>query len=221
MDTVFAAITHELDFQLSNSLLTDQERNELLESFVVQYVPTYVAACNNKFSQSVWNENDLKKIETRLSELQSLMTTDRKIVIHGEANTSLNNVHNVIVNYYGAKKAASASGYNGLQIAKQKIANAKRYATMEPINNCTVLVERLNSVSTRLEKAHYSYLVNQVEKLRYYYNYSKTDFDNLALSISDKLEEYKKNARSTYGRASDISSLENRAGYYYSIASFD
>lgn len=221
LDTVFAAITHELDFQLSNSLLTDQERNELLESFVVQYVPTYVAACNNKFSQSVWNENDLKKIETRLSELQSLMTTDRKIVIQGEANTSLNNVHNVIVNYYGAKKAASASGYNGLQIAKQKIANAKRYATMEPINNCTVLVERLNSVSTRLEKAHYSYLVNQVEKLRYYYNYSKTDFDNLALSISDKLEEYKKNARSTYGRASDISSLENRAGYYYSIASFD
>ena len=42
LDTTFVGITHELDLWLSNSFLSDQERNELMESFAAQYVPTYV-----------------------------------------------------------------------------------------------------------------------------------------------------------------------------------
>ena len=221
LDSFFVAITHELDLQLANSFLTNQERNELLELFATQYIPVYVSACNSKFSKSVWNEGELQKINTRISELQGLVTTENKVVVQGEANASLNEVHNVIVAYYEAKRAASAGGYNGIQAAKQKIATAKRYASMSPINNCTDLVSRLNSVSARLEQAHYSYLVGQVERLRPYYNYSQTEYDNIALSISEKLDEYKKNAKSTYGRVSDISSLESRAGSYYSNASFN
>ena len=75
--------------------------------------------------------------------------------------------------------------------------------------------------TSRLEQAHYAYLASQVERLRPYYNYSQTEYDNLALSISDKLEEYKNHARSVYGKASNISDLESRAGNYYSNASFD
>ena len=221
LDSFFVAITHELDLQLANSFLTEQERNELLELFATQYVPTYVSACNSKFGKSVWNEGELQKMKSRISELHALVTTDKKTVIQGEANSSLNEIHNVIVNYYEAKRAASASGYNGLQAAKQKIATARKYASMSPINNCSDLVSRLNSVSTRLEQAHYSYLAAQVERLRPYYNYSQTEYDNVALSIAEKLEEYKNNAKSTYGRVSDISSLESRAGSYYSNATFD
>ncbi len=221
LDTTFVGITHELDLLLSNSFLSDQERNELMESFAAQYVPTYVSSCNSKFNKSVWNEGELQKINVRISELQALKTTDQKIIIQGDANTSLNEVHNVIVNYYDAKRAASASGYNGLESAKQRIATAKRFASMSPINNCSDLVSKLNSVSSRLEQAHYAYLAGQVERLRPYYNYSQTEYDNLALSVSDKLEEYKNHARSVYGKASSISDLESRAGNYYSNATFD
>lgn len=221
MDSVYVAITHELDLQLANSFLTNQERDELLELFAAQYVTTYVSFCKSKFSKSVWNEGELQKINSRISELHGLVTTDNKVVIKGESNSSLNEVHNVIVAYYEAKRAASVGGYNGIQAAKQKIATAKRYASMSPINNCTDLVSRLNSVSDRLEQAHYSYLVGQVERLRPYYNYSQTEYDNIALSISEKLDEYKNNARSTYGRVSDISSLESRAGSYYANATFN
>lgn len=221
LDSFYVAITHELDLQLANYFLTNQERNELLELFATQYVPTFVSVCNSKFSRSVWNEGELQKINTRISELKGLVTTEKKIVIQGEANSSLNEVHNVIVAYYEAKRIASVGGYNGIQPAKQKIATAKKYASMSPINNCTELVSRLNSVSTRLEQAHYSYLAGQVERLRHYYNYSQTEYDNLALSISDKLEEYKNHARNVYGKASNISDLEARAGNYYSNASFD
>ena len=92
---------------------------------------------------------------------------------------------------------------------------------MSPINNCRDLVSRLKSVSSRLEQAHYAYLLSQVERLRPYYLYGESEYYTLASSVSDKLEEYKKNARRVYGRASDISSLENKAGNYYSNASFD
>ena len=221
LDSFYVAITHELDLQLANSFLTNQETNELLELFATQYVPTYVSACNSKFSKSVWNEGELQKMNTRISELQGLVTTENKIVIQGDANSSLNEVHNVIVAYYKAKKVASASGYNGIQAAKQIIDTAKKYASMSPINNCTELVSRLNSVSNRLEQAHYSYLAGQVEKLRPYYNYSQTEYDKIAISISEKFDEYKNNAKSTYGRVSDISSLESRAGSYYSNATFN
>lgn len=221
LDTTFIGITHELDFLLYNSFLSDQERNELMESFATQYVPTYVSFCNSKFNKSVWNEGELQKINARISELQALKTTDQKIIIQGDANAPLNKIHNVIVAYYEAKKVASASGYNGIQAAKQKIATAKKYASMSPINNCSDLVSRLNSVSSRLEQAHYSYLAGQVERLRPYYNYSQTEYDKIALSISEKIDEYKNNAKSTYGRVSDISSLESRAGSYYSNATFN
>lgn len=221
LDTIYIGIIHELDFLLSNSFLSDQERNELMQSFLTQYVPAYVSYCNSEFNKSVWKESELQKINIRISELQGFQTTDRKMIIQGEAKTSLQRVHNVIVSYYDAKTAAAASGYNGLESARQRISTAKRYASMSPINNCSDLVSRLNSVSSRLEQAHYAYLASLVERLRYYYNYNQSEYDNLALSVADQLEEYKTHAISVYGDASDISELESRAGNYYSNAYFN
>ena len=220
LDSVFNAVTHELDFQLENTVLTDQERDELFEFFATQYVPVFATACNSKFSQSYWDERKLQAINARISQLQQLRSTDYKVIIQGDANTSLNEVRNVIVNYNDAKRAATANGFSGIPSAKQRIASARNYASMTPINNCSDLVNRLNSVASRLEQAHYAYLSNQVELLREYYNYNQSEYDNLALSISAKLEEYKKQAKSTYGHSSDISSLENRAGSYYNNANF-
>ncbi len=222
IDSIYNTVTHELDFQLSNKNLTNQERDELLESFVTQYVPVFVSSCNSKFSQTYWDEGNLKRINNKITELRNLVSTDRKVIIQGEVQSSLSNIHNVIVNYYEAKRAASANGYNGIQSAKQRIAKAKRYTTMSPLNNCSELMNRLNSLASRLEQAHYAYLANQVERLRVYYNYNnQSDYDNVAIYVSEKLDEYKKNAKSTYGHMSDISALEGRAGSYYSNAKFD
>ena len=150
-----------------------------------------------------------------------MKTTDGTYVVGGEANTSLKKVQNTISNYYAAKAAASHTGYTGLAAAIIKIATAKKYASMSPINNCMALVNQLNSVPKRLEQSHFAYLVNQVNRLNNYYNYDQSSYDDLALSISEKLDEYKKNARKVYGCMSDIASLEQRAGELYSNAHFD
>jgi hypothetical protein len=217
LDSVFNTITHILDFQFANTYLTDQERDELFEFFATQYVSVFVNVCNSKFSQSYWDESKLNEISARISELLHLRSTDNRVIIQGDANKLLNGVKNVIVNYYDAKRVADSNGYNGIQSAKQRIALAKKYVNMSPINNCSDLVNRLNSVSSRLEQAHYAYLSNQVEGIKLNLHLEQTDFDRLALSVADRLEEYKNQAQSTYGIASDISNLVNRAGNYYSL----
>lgn len=221
LDFSFVATTHEINFMWKNSLLQRKEQDELLESFAVQYIPKFVANCNEKFSAPDWNDMLLKQMSTKIAQLRSLKTTDGSIIVGGEANSSLSKVQGVISNYYAAKNAASNIGYTSLSDAKVKIATAKKYASMSPINNCVALVSQLKSVPTRLEHAHFAYLIGQVNLLRNYSNYTQSSYDDLALRISAKLEEYKKNARSVYGRMSDISSLEQRAGLLYGNAQFN
>lgn len=221
IDSIYKTITHMIDFQVQNAKITKRESDELLESFVTQYVPVYVASCNSKFGKSVWNEGELKKMRAHVKELHSLHTSDHKIIIEGEANASLNEINNVIVHYYEAKAVSYVGGYNGLESARQQIASARKYAHMDPINNCTELVNKLNTVAARLEQAHFAYLSSLVERLRPYYNYSQSDYDNLALSIIAKIEEYSKNAESVYGRKSNVESLNSLAGDYYGKATFN
>lgn len=221
LDSSFVATTHEIDFMWKESLLQSRERDELLESFAVQYIPKFVEDCNGKFSATDWSDIVLKQMSNKIAQLRSLKTSDGANIVGEEANTSLEKVQNTISNYYAAKAVALHTGYTGLDAAKIKIATAKKYASMSPLNNCVALVNQLNSVSKRLEQSHFAYLVGQVNRLRNYYNYNQSSYDDLALSISEKLDEYKKNARKVYGCISDIASLEQRAGELYSNAHFD
>lgn len=221
LDSSFVATTHEINFMWKDSLLQSKERDELLKSFAAQYVPLFVQMCNGEFSSTSWNEPTLKHFLVRIAQLRSLKKVDGFAVVDGSDNGSLNSVQNVVSNYYVAKAAASHTRYTSLADAKAKIATARKYASMSPINNCVALVNQLNSVPVRLEQSHFSYLIGQVNRLRNYYNYDQSSYDNLALAISDKLDEYKKNARRVYGRISNISALEQRANELYGNAQFN
>ena len=221
LDSSFVAITHEITFMYEDSLLQGKERDELLESFVVQYVPRFVEISNNQFTAAAWDDLMLNQMSAKITQLRSLRTVGGMEIIGGEAENSLDKVANVISNYYAAKAAALHTDYTSLADAKNKIVLARKYASMSPINNCVALVDQLNSVPLRLEQSHFAYLVGQVNRLRNYRSYTRASYDNLALSISAKLEEYKNNARSVYGRISDISSLEQRAGDIYGSAQFE
>ena len=144
LDSSFVAITHEINFMWKDSLLQSKEQDELLESFAVQFVPKFVTSCDEKFSATVWSDIALKQMSAKIAQLRSLKTTDGSIIVGGEANSSLSKVQDVISNYYAAKNAAANTGYTCLSDAKVKIATAKKYASMSPINNCVTLVNQLN-----------------------------------------------------------------------------
>ena len=221
LDSLYTVITEEIDFMWKDSAFSYKDKDLLIGKFVKKYVPLYVEKCDNKFSKSEWKEGELQGMKEHISELREITTTGKVIVVSGTNLESLNRISNVIVSYYEAKNAANAGGYNGIESAKKKIANARKYAKMSPLNNCHQLVSILNTVASRLEQAHYSYLSGQVERLRNWQNYTVDSYDNLAMDIAEKLKEYKNNAKKVYGSTSNITVLEERASHYYNASNFN
>jgi len=162
-DSFYIAVVHEIDLQYSNSFLTDQERDELLENFAKQYVPQYKNHCNSKFQQSIWNEGELNVMRKRISELKSLQAANNKIVIQGNLKNDLDYISSVVDSYYDAKKTAVVSGFYGREMAIAKINKAKDYISKEPLCNCVSLVSDLKSVPERLGDKHYKYLSQKID----------------------------------------------------------
>lgn len=216
LDYAYDNMISRLKIQHENSFLSDEERDSLLSMFAVHYEHVYNRYCESVFEKSVWNADVLHGIGQRISDMRSLQTTDGKKVVPN----ALKYEDNVIRSYNAARQAATVGGYAGIQAAGQKIASAKKYAVMSPVNNCTELVSSLNSVAARLEQAHYSYLAGQVERLRHYQNYTENQYEALAQDVVGKLEEYQNNASKIYGTKRNISELKERAGTYYSQAEF-
>lgn len=210
LDLAYVAILHELRFMWKDSLLSARQHDELKESFVKNYVEGYVASCNRKFGQSVWNESVLKRIQSHINEIQNLTTSDNSIIVGGEVNNSLNEINNVIVRYYAAKTAAGASGYQGWESAKSRIKTAKDYATSSPLCNNIDLVNKLNEVPGRLNRAHVNHLSSCVRELsNYYYYHDKEQFDKLSREIYSEIDSYKKNAQPVYGEVLNVSNIED------------
>lgn len=217
LEVPYQTIVDEVSFMWRDSLLTNQERDELLEKFAVEYVPAFVSSCNSKFSQSVWEKSSLQQMSVMIDQLRSLTSSGGTTIVGGDANGSLSEVQNVISNYYAAWGVASRTGYSGLSNAKAKIASANRYAEMSPINNCVALVNQLRAVPQKLEQSHYAYLKRQVNKLRYYYNYTLESYINLKNTIFSEIEEYDKDAQKVYGTSTDTRELKDYASALFDI----
>lgn len=215
LDSAYVAILHELRLIWQDSLVSAQQHDELKESFVKNYVEGYVASCNRKFAQSVWNEGDLGQMQSHIKEIQNLKTSDNSVIVGGDVNNSLNDVNNIIVRYYAAKKAATASGYNGWDSAKERIKTAKDYAESSPLRNNVDLVNKLSEVPGRLNRSHVGHLSSRVRELsNYYYYHDKEQFDKLSREIYSEIDSYKKNAKSVYGEVLDVSSIEDTYTQY-------
>lgn len=213
--TAYTAVLHELYFMLKESRLSANEHDELKESFIKTYVHLYVAACNHRFSQSVWNEVVLKQMRSHVKEIQSLATSDNKIIADGDVNTSLNEVNNIIVRYYGAESATAASGYRGLNSARERIKTARDYAQSSPISNWRGLVNKLNAVADRLNNAHVRHLASRVDELpTYYYYYPQYQFNDLSKEIYQDVIDYRNNVKSVYGSVKDLNSIDNTYTQY-------
>lgn len=210
-DSIYIKITHELDFFFSNSLLSSQERDELVSNFVKEYVPTYKLFCDSKFSDSVWNEKELMGMKTRVNEIKALKTTDGKIVIQGYDEISLDRISKVIRDYYDAKNIASSTKYNSINDAKEKIRKAENYANEQPINNCVELVKKLKDLPSKINSSHFEFLEKEVQKLSDDYP-SWEDYREFERKVLNEIEKYEVNAKSVYGTNYKTDSIRTSAG---------
>lgn len=217
----FSSFLHLIAFQQANELLNDQEHDQLLESFLKNYAPAYAQMCQHHFEEPVWSEEKMGHMKQHCDQVEALVDAQNEPIVQGEVREKLEQVKRIVANYYAAKNATAATGYQGIEQARQRIARAQESVSQAPLSNCAFLVERAQSLPARLGQAHYAYLVGQVERLRHYQNYTEEGYRELYLEIDAKLEEYKDQANSVYGEDRGISILYSRAEQYYSNATFE
>ena len=134
---------------------------------------------------------------------------------------------NTVVEVYDAEgnKVAEATGKEGTLVVKEaklraqeKINEAEKYRTMDPLFNCTELTNKLSSVKSNIGASHYDYIESIVNQMEQYSYMTKTDFDNLMTTVNNAIKEYNEN-RSIYGSNSKTTDdLKQRASNYYQEA---
>lgn len=221
-DSIYRVIIEATTFMRKDKLLSDADNDETLKKLTEKYVPQFVAQSNAKFGRSSWSDADLNFMRGRCGELVSLKKADGSAVLSNSDRSDLDKITGVLDLYSRAVAAASAGGYSGLGDARAKIAAAKQFVGQSPINNNQALVANLNGVAGRLEQAHYAHVSGMVEKMRNWSSFSSEEaFDSYARQVLAAIDEYKNNASSVYGRASDVGSLSARYNQYYNSANFD
>lgn len=213
-DIIYIRVLHKLDFLMNNKLISKQEYDELLKIFISQYIPAYVDECEDVFEGSVWVDKDIRNIDVRIAELRSMKIMENEALINTELMNSLDDVE-IVAAYYGeAMRVATVSSFLGLDSAKLLIASASRYSNMYPLKNNIELKNRLSSVASKLEKIHYSYLVEQAARLEKYTLYDELEYKDFAHRVIDEVEEYENSAMAVYGSESDLDLLKSVIGYY-------
>lgn len=152
LDSIYVAIMHELDFQVANSLLTDQECNELLELFATQYVPLFIDRCNKAFESSVWDTPQWSHgfMLSRAAEIKNFRSSNGNYIIERNSKhiKELNKIENIISKYNSAWNFVNnASKCSSVAEIKSLKTSADKFRT-QPLSKCTKLMQSLNSVES-------------------------------------------------------------------------
>lgn len=201
------------------SFISEQEHELLETSFVKNYVPVFYAFCQDKFSKSKWEKQDLDYMRERVNVLRTQMS--RIADVDDNSNAKLDSVMMVIDAYGNAwalvrrAKHMEESGYFiSVSDAKGKIKRAALYRSQNPLKNCKRLVVELGNVKKNVAEAHYKSLEEKVEGLRKYDIMTEEDYNKLAININDQIKEYKDNI-SVYAVEDDSYVLIDKAEEIY------
>ncbi len=205
----------------SESLIDDKTFDSHYSEIIGVYSPKFAQYCFGQFQKSVWDANDLKWMEGRISQLRNLTVEDgsRRIMdSYSETDGKFSIIIKTIGKYREASALANRTRYSGLADARAKIQQANQFKQDDYLRNNASLMKALNSLPDRLEASHYASLSAQVRNLASYYNYSADSYDSMSDNVVAALKEYKQNARSVYGESRSLDGLEAEASRYYNQA---
>lgn len=172
--------------------------------------------CNNVtdyafsvFKGSMWPEKNLAYVTQLVNDVNSrkLLNGETSITESQSMNTA--KVLNTIATYREAWKYAGQTKYNNDSDARQKIAQAKKYANMQYLSNNTALVNALNDMPLNIAKNHLGQVSSKVKQLG---NYHLNEYEYRAL-ISDAQKAISNYKKSNYcSNKPSISKVEDTAG---------
>ena len=167
LDQRWFAAHHLIGFLDDNQLLRPGESDTLQMMLMEKYVPAFVRKCELKFGWSVWDDSDLRKMRQRIQLLRGIENNERKTIVDLRPSVSgqLDRVADVLNKYRQACDLAERRDFKSIADSKDRIREARRYQTDSYLSKNTHLMHELDSVPTRLQKAHYHYLEHCVAAL--------------------------------------------------------
>lgn len=202
----------------TDSLITTKEYDRCLTDYVNAYAPRLSNYCFGQFGNSSWDPEDLDWMKERIIATRCMIANGKSIMEYNKPeNDRFALVLKTIDRYHEARRIASAP-YSGLSDARTRIARAKTLRNDDYLQHNTSLMASLRSLPATLEASHYAALRSKINSLGNYRHHSMASYDAMSDRVIAALKEYKNNARSVYGTAHDVTSLESQAARLYNEA---
>lgn len=219
-DSAFSsAVVHIITFRKEKKV-KDQYADTLLKNIVNEYAPQYADRCFDKFNQSIWYDNELKHILSRISMLNGLKYSSNNTVVSSPNYKRLDQIAAIINKYRSARNLCKSATFVNVEKAYLTIKEAEEYAEDKYLSNCTSLRTSLLEVRSKIAKSHLNYLHSETNKLSLYRRYSEEDYNYLKKRVPLLIDEYNDNAKSIYDLDEDIiqqqvKELYNKAKTYW------
>jgi len=220
-DSILSATLYAAQLYQQEGFVDTISSGHIRQQIVSHYVPCFAANYRNYFSNSEWNNRQNNELRQKAKYLIGLnIQSDGKPLLTDSLRQLVDSVNIILGQYDDAEKLCRNSYFINIIESERVIKLAKKYASMNPLCNCSTLVKQLNAVNEKLESSHYKELKNMVDELDLYTYYSKDYYQNtLAPKVYAAIKEYKENAQRIYGICEPTQSLENQAKEKYNKAS--
>lgn len=213
------AAHHLIGFLNDNQLLRTGESDTLQTQLMERYVPAFVRKCELKFGWSVWEDDDLKQMRKRINLLQHIEDSEGRSVVERQPslNGQLDRVVNVLDKYKEACELVDRQSFKSLADSRKSIREARQYQADTYLSKNSHLMNELDSVPTRLQKAHYRYLERCVAAL----GNPGTDweaFQERYDGVGREVSLFADSARAVYGHYMSVSDLRSDMRHHYHAA---
>jgi hypothetical protein len=185
-EAIYLEVADKFALYRSEEFLTEEEFDSLKVPFMNNYVPIFTAACNAKFSKSVWSSDDHKAMTARIAELKKLYSS----ALTSEHLSEFSKIHRIIKTYNDAWNIAKSTGYSSNDKAKATIKKSEEYLNTSPINNCDALVKKLRALPNAIGKSHYNKVNNLLTSLENYSSMDEDSWDKLYDNVDKAISSY-------------------------------
>lgn len=199
LDSLYLVITDQMDYLRREDYITQLERDKVMDEFVTPFLNVFKNNCDDQFERSGWwDENNLRRMKARVADLKTLtINNGTKKALEGEPVDNLDKISSTVDAYFDAKRQAGSDGrFHGVRDARTKIEKAKQFIDMHPLNNCTVLIDKLKQLPHNIESDHYKKLAAKVRGLNHFRTNKKLTYYSYKQKVERiraEIKEYRDN----------------------------
>lgn len=208
---------HLIGFLNDNGLLRTGESDTLQMELMERYVPAFVRKCDLKFGWSVWDDDELAQMRKRIRLLRGIEDSRQRSIVDRQPalNGQLDHVEGVLNRYREARALIADRSFKSLADSRTRIREARTYQADAYLGKNNDLMHELDSVPSRLQKAHYRYLERAVAALANP-GTSWEAFQERYDGVGREVSLFADSARAVYGHYMGVSELRSdMRGHYH------